>query len=80
MDCAKAELANCNESIIWKDTIKTPLLEHVIEGLDNFTEYNIIIDLFNSISTGPNTTVMVIYTDEDSKKYEELKVKRVELL
>lgn len=67
MDCAKAELANCNETEIFIDTVSAPLLEHTIEGLENFTEYNIQIDLFNGVSAGPKTTVMVIYSDEDSK-------------
>lgn len=66
-DCAKAELADCNETEIFVDIVYAPLLEHTIEGLDNFTEYKIKIDLYNGISPGPNTTEMVIYTDEDSK-------------
>ena len=67
MDCAKAELADCNENTTFVDEVNYSDLVHTIANLKNYTEYEIQIELFNSHATGPISPKIIIYTDEDSK-------------
>ena len=67
MDCAKAELADCNENTTFVDEVTVPDLVHTISNLKNYTEYEIQIELFNSLATGPKSPKIIIYTDEDGK-------------
>ena len=67
LDCAKAELADCNENTTFVDEVTVPDLVHTISNLKNYTEYEIQIELFNSLATGPKSPKIIIYTDEDGK-------------
>uniref|UniRef100_A0A7M5XEM8 Fibronectin type-III domain-containing protein n=3 Tax=Clytia hemisphaerica TaxID=252671 RepID=A0A7M5XEM8_9CNID len=65
LDCSKAELADCNENTTFVDEVTVPDLLHTISNLKNYTEYEIQIELFNSLATGPKSPKIIISTDED---------------
>ena len=75
MDCAKAELADCDVNTTFVDTVTAPDLSHTIANLKNYTEYNIEIELFNGRESGPKSPVIVIYTDEDGRHTPKLSLK-----